>query len=65
SNSDCIMKLADKMKGASFITVFYGDGVRSEDADAVCEMLRGEVPEAEFTLLYGGQPLYDYIISAE
>jgi len=49
----------------AYITIFYGEGVTEERADAVRASLARVCPNAELTVLYGGQPIYYYIISAE
>ena len=36
-----------------------------EDANKLQEELQEKYPEAEFTVIYGGQPVYYYIISLE
>mgnify|MGYP006898707070 CR=1 FL=1 len=41
------------------------DEVTEENAGILFEKMKAVVPEAECNLLYGGQPLYDYIISVE
>ena len=52
-------------KGAEFITVFYGDGVTQEDAQRAEQRFADACPEAEVSLLPGGQPVYYSIISIE
>ncbi len=52
-------------KGAEFITVFYGDGVTQEDAQRAEQRFADACPEAEVSILPGGQPVYYYIISIE
>ena len=52
-------------KGAEFITVFYGDGVTQEDAQRAEQRFADACPEAEVSLLPGGQPVYYYMISVE
>ena len=52
-------------KGAEFITVFYGDGVTQEDAQRAEQRFADACPEAEVSLLPGGQPVYYYISSIE
>ncbi|MBR1984299.1 MAG: DAK2 domain-containing protein [Clostridia bacterium] len=47
------------------ITLFYGDTVKEEDANALQEKLANELPNCEVTVLFGGQPVYYYIISME
>ena len=52
-------------KGAEFITVFYGDGISETDAQHAEQRFIDACPEAEVSLLPGGQPVYYYIISIE
>jgi uncharacterized protein len=47
------------------VTVYYGEGVGREDAEALAERIRGRCSSVEIEVQQGGQPLYDYIISAE
>ncbi len=62
----CAKQLARGMTGASYITVFYGEGVSEETANEVGELISAKVGDGcEVAVLYGGQPLYDYIISVE
>lgn len=62
-----LSKLAEsaKEKDAEFITLFYGEDVSAEDAQAVQEMFEEACPDAEISLLPGGQPVYYYVISIE
>jgi dihydroxyacetone kinase-like predicted kinase len=54
------------MTGASFVTVFYAEDDVEETANQVAEMISKKVGGGcEVAILYGGQPLYDYIISVE
>ena len=62
---ECLEKLAHEMKCASYIMIFYGSDVSAEEAEAARELLAGKLPNTEITVLSGGQPLYDYIISVE
>jgi dihydroxyacetone kinase-like predicted kinase len=52
-------------KGAEFITVFYGEGVSDEEAEAASVHFRTACPDCELSLLSGGQPVYYYIVSME
>ena len=45
-------------KGAEFITVFYGDGISEADAKHAEQRFIDACPEAEVSLLPGGQPVY-------
>ena len=49
----------------SFINVYYGQDVAEEAAIGACSALGAAFPEAETTLINGGQPVYYYIISIE
>ena len=61
----CIEKLSEHMKDATYIMLFYGSDVSAEDADLAERAIRARVADAEVALIPGGQPIYDYIISAE
>ena len=56
---------ADAQQEAEFINIFYGEDVDETQAQAVLEIFRAACPNAEITLLAGGQPVYYYMISAE
>jgi len=63
---DCVKQLTRGMTGAVYVTVFYGEDVSEETANKVAEMISNKVgDDCEVAVLYGGQPLYDYIISVE
>jgi DAK2 domain fusion protein YloV len=47
------------------VTLYYGDTVREVDAEALAQELGVDYPAQEFEVLYGGQPYYPYILSAE
>ncbi len=51
--------------GAEFISIFYGEDVAAEEAEAFSEAIGKKVPGAEISLVSGGQPVYYYLISAE
>ena len=62
----CAKQLIRGMTGAMYITVFYGEGVSQEKAEEYGALISERVGgECEVSVLYGGQPLYDYIISVE
>ncbi len=61
----CIEKLSEHMKDASYIMLFYGSDVSEEDASRAESAIRARNADAEVALICGGQPIYDYIISAE
>ncbi len=62
----CVKQLAKGMSSASYITVFYGENVSEDEANRVCNMISEKVGGGcEVAMLWGGQPLYDYLISVE
>ena len=70
SNADInvlIERLADMLEQfePEFITVYYGADVDFDDAEAVGTILTDKHPNAETSVIDGGQPVYYYMISAE
>ena len=65
NSMEAIEKLLDQMKEAVYITIFYGEDANETEANAVREMIENAATDAEVVLAYGGQPLYDYLISVE
>ncbi|MFZ5898724.1 MAG: DAK2 domain-containing protein [Bacillota bacterium] len=51
--------------GADLVTLYYGSEVTEAEAQNIIQTLQDEMPELEFELYYGGQPLYHFIISLE
>ena len=47
------------------ITLFYGEDINEADAEKLRESLEEKYPDCEVTAIYGGQPVYYYIISVE
>ena len=47
------------------VTLYYGQDVTEEAAEAFCETLQKKHPDIEFIMHYGGQPLYYYVLSVE
>ncbi|MBE6651852.1 MAG: DAK2 domain-containing protein [Ruminococcaceae bacterium] len=60
-----VLEMLRNFPDASFVTVLYGADITEENANIIFEKLKAVVPEAECSLLYGGQPLYDFVISVE
>jgi len=48
-----------------FITVYYGEDVDEKAAKEASETISGCFPEAEISVINGGQPVYYYMISIE
>ena len=62
----CAKQLVRGMTGAMYITVFYGEGVSAEQAEQYGALISERVGGGcDVAVLYGGQPLYDYVISVE
>lgn len=63
TTKDLISKLTNDM--ISSITLFYGEDVKPVEADLLQQELAEKYPNIEITAIYGGQPVYYYIISLE
>lgn len=61
------LELVDKLKvdDMSIITCFYGEDVDEDTANNLAEMLEEKYEDVDIEVIYGGQPLYYYIISIE
>ena len=64
---EVVSKLAQKTAdaGKDFVTVYYGEDVTEADAEQVAAVFRAALPDADVSVLNGGQPVYYYLISAE
>ncbi len=50
----------------SYVNVFYGEGIKEEEAENISSIVKSKLPQgAEVNVVYGGQPVYYYIISIE
>ncbi len=56
---------APELQNAEFISLFYGEDVTEEQAEAAATLITQACPNAEVSVLPGGQPVYYYMISAE
>lgn len=65
--NDTTAKLVEKMIDDSImnITIFYGEDIREEEANTLVESLSQKYPEVEVSAVYGGQPVYYYLVSLE
>lgn len=50
---------------SSNVTIFYGEGVSEEDAGELQSQLEEKFTNVDISVIYGGQPVYYYIISVE
>ncbi len=64
---EVVGQLLDQMDAASLevITLYYGEPVTADQAEALRAALAERFPEQEIEVVKGDQPLYHYIISAE
>lgn len=56
---------AAKEAQAEFVTLFYGQDVTAEQAEAAEQLFAQVCPDAEVAIVPGGQPVYYYLISIE
>ncbi|MCR4408236.1 MAG: DAK2 domain-containing protein [Anaerolineae bacterium] len=47
------------------LTIYYGESITAEEAEALATMLRAQYPDLEIEVVDGGQPHYPYILSIE
>ena len=52
-------------EGKEFITIFYGADTNEEQAHSAAAIFSAACPDAEITVMNGGQPVYYFLISAE
>ena len=62
-----LKSLAEKVRdeGKEYITIYYGADVKEKHAQKAADIFAEICPAADVNLLYGGQPVYYYMISAE
>jgi len=65
--TDTTVDLVSKIvtEESSNITLFYGEGVTEEDTKILMKKLEDRFPHQDISIVYGGQPVYYYIISIE
>lgn len=61
--NDLALRVAED--GKEFVTIFYGEDIEEKKAKKAAAIFTKRCPNAEVTLLSGGQPVYYYLISAE
>ena len=54
-----------KLDEREILTIYYGQSVSLDDAESLAERIRERFSDLEIEVREGGQPLYDYILSAE
>lgn len=64
---DTLLALVDKLKDSTheIITLYYGQDVKEEDAEALAARVAEKFPDCDVDYHFGGQPIYYYIVSLE
>ena len=67
SLEETVLKLIGRMKEDfhQVITLYYGEDVKEEEAEALCEQIAEKYPECDVDFHNGGQSVYYYILSLE
>ena len=67
SVEETTLKLVEKMKEEyhQMITLYYGEDVKEEDAEALCATISEKYPDCDVDFHNGGQSVYYYILSLE
>ena len=67
SLEETVLKLIARMKEDfhQVITLYYGEDVKEEEAEALCEQIADRYPECDVDFHNGGQSVYYYILSLE
>jgi len=62
-----LKSLAEKVRDSKkdYITIYYGEDMTQKQAQKAADLFSEICPDADVTLLKGGQPVYYYLISAE
>ncbi len=62
---ELINTMLSKNEDASIISIYYGEDITEDDAGELEDYLQENYKDLDIELIYGGQPLYYYIISIE
>ena len=65
--ADTTIELLEKLvsEDSSNVTLFYGEGVTEDDAAILQQRLEEKFTNVDISMVFGGQPVYYYIISVE
>ena len=65
--NDTTVELIEKLvhEDSCNLTLFYGEGVTEEDTANLQSQLEEKFPSIDVSIVFGGQPVYYYIISVE
>ena len=62
---EAVVALLDLIDEPSFLSLYTGADANAEETARIEALLAERYPAAELVVAEGGQPLYDYVISAE
>jgi DAK2 domain fusion protein YloV len=64
---DTTVKLVKALKNDEheMITLYYGEGVKEEEAEALADKISKQYPDCDVDFHFGGQPVYYYMVSLE
>ena len=64
---DTFKALIDQLidEDSSIVSIYYGEDVKEKDAEKLAKLIEKKYKDVEVELVYGGQPLYYYLISVE
>ena len=63
TTKDMIAQMVDE--DSELISVYYGEDMKDEDANALASWLEKEYPDCDIEVHFGGQPIYYYVVSVE
>ena len=62
----CVEKLIGRVVDSSCVTVYVGEGLGDGETSRVTKLIEDKLGDSvDFTVIYGGQPVYSLIISGE
>ena len=64
---DAVVKLIDKQINEDIVTIslFFGENTTEDEANALAQKIQTKYPDCEVSAMFGGQPVYYYIICME
>jgi DAK2 domain fusion protein YloV len=65
TSRELLRKMLEGHDEDAIVTIFYGNNMDEDNANALVAEMEKEFPHAEFIVQYGGQPLYYYYFSVE
>lgn len=64
--NEVTLDLIEKLRSdEEIITLYYGQDVKEEDAEKLCQVVQEKYPDCDVEIHFGGQPIYYYYIALE